>query len=226
MTKAKAAKAPDTMELFDAAPYFVEPVHDDAEDFWVPPATVHNFGVQHLAHMIHPQAKVPEPVRVESDSPAAPPNRLGGMVVRFEVAGYPSLMRIRDARKLEGSGNEARLYQVTIRRYTAGGKEAKEWRWFRDGAYYRYGYAWADLADEDLRLRYAVVLDVDDLMEDLAPGARPGVFVRNPKDGKELYRAPGGERFYAVDLRHLRPETIKGTVGFEIPHVAPDPVLL
>lgn len=211
----------ETMELFDPTPYYVEPEHDDAEDFWVPPATVHNFGLEHLLALIDPRAKL--------EAPKETTNRLGGMVLRFQRPDRPpTLLRIRDARKLEGDhGEHERLYQVTLRKHTASGAVSGEWEKFQHREYDLYGYAWANVtATGALDLEYAVILDVAEMMKDLEPGVRPGVFVRNPKDGKELYRAPGGERFYAIDLRHLRPETVVRTFGFTVPHVEPDPVLM
>lgn len=126
-----------------------------------------------------------------------------------------ALLRTRDAAWLHGYPERA--WQVTVRAKTAGGADAEEFQSMQDGriAEYAYGYVQGN------SLHRAVVLDAGALAADIIE--RPGCLIPASRS-VVTHHAPGGAEFYVVDIRRLRPTTVKRWVGYPLSiefHTAP-----
>lgn len=121
------------------------------------------------------------------------------------------IVRIRSADDL--ALDATRRYQVTIRYETAGHKMADEWARFQNGEVSVVAYGF--LARNPDRITDYVVLDAERLREDMTD--RPTCQITATNSRSFVHHAPGGAGFVVVDVRRLRPETVR-VATFHINH--------
>lgn len=156
---------------------------------------------------------------VEGDKPNA---RLGAVhaagknaLTRLVDNPDTALLRTRDAAWLVGYPERA--WQVTVRAKTPGGADAEEFQKMQDGRTVEYAYGFV----RGNELYRAVVLNAANLAGDIID--RPGCLIPASRSVM-THHAPGGAEFYVVDIRRLRPDTVKRWVGYPLSfefHTAP-----